>query len=505
MKTERNILLSLLFALAALPLLAAAPARVPCTVWRGETAYVNIPAGVPVARLVPQVKDGVTVKLGYYDEVAYEMQPNGGDVRKRPDVYREDGCRAPTVARVTVAPDASPGVYSFGPLAVTVADHVLPPAKDWKYFLDLWQHPWAVSRYFNVEPFSKEHYAKMEPIYRALAACGCKALTTTLLDLPWNHQCYDGYYAMVGRVKNADGSWAFDYKLFDAYVEFGRTCGLGPDIACYTMCPWKYRVTWRDAEGNVHREKILPGTPAFEDYWGPFLVDFAAHLKAKGWFADAYIAMDERGPEDVRKIVDLIQAKAPGMKVAICGKTKPSAFAGIQIENFCQGFIHLRDDFLPELAPRRAKGYKTTFYVCASARHPNTFFESPGDESFYLGAYPVMVGFDGFLRWAANSWGADPYKDGSFKTKEWKAGDVFLVYPNGELSSRLIELRAGIVAAEKMTILRTDGEQGAALEKRMADIAKRYHFFASVRDPSFDFAGFRREVEALVNESTPVP
>lgn len=84
-------------------------------------------------------------------------------------------------------------------------------------------------------------------------------------------------------------------------------------------------------------------------------------------------------------------------------------------------------------------------------------------------------------------------------TTVWRPGDVFLVYPNGELSLRLIELRAGIVAAEKMTILRANGEKGAALENCMADIAKRYHFVASVRDPGFDFEGFRREVESLVN------
>ena len=482
------------------------------------------------------------------------MQPGGVDVRKRPDVYREWGTgngewgtgngervtgngKVPTVVRITAAADAKPGIYNFGQLEVTVLNRVLPPAKDWKYFLDLWQHPWAVSRYFNVKPFSKEHYAKMEPIYRTLAECGCKALTTTLLDLPWNHQCYDGYYSMIGRVKKSDGTWVFDYKLFDEYVEFGRKCGLGPDIACYTMCPWKYMVTWREevtgngergtgngergtgngesgtGNGEIleRREKLLPGTAEFEAYWGPFLVDFAAHLKEKGWFADTYIAMDERGPEDVRKIVDLIQAKAPGMKVAICGKTKPSAFAGIQIENFCQGFIHLRDSFLPELAPRRAKGYKTTFYVCCSAKHPNTFFESPRDEGFYLGAYPVMVGFDGFLRWAANSWPEDPYKDASFRTKDWKAGDVFLVYPGGELSSRLIDLRSGVVAAEKMRILREGGEgdgervtgNGERIEKTIAEIAKRYHFFPSVRDPSFDFKGFRREVESLVNDPMP--
>ena len=493
--------------------------RFAATVWRGETAYVDIPAAAKAKAMAGETADKrVSVTLGYFDEVAYEMQPNGVDVRRRPDVWREWGTgngewgtgKTPTVVRITVSPDAKPGKYEFGPLEVTVVDRVLPPAKEWKYFLDLWQHPWAVSRYFGVEPFSKEHYEKMEPIWRNLAECGCKALTVTLLDLPWNHQCYDGYYSMVGREKKSDGTWEFDYKIFDEYVEFGRRCGIGPDIACYSMCPWGYRVTWKDAEGNDHREKFLPGTAEFEDYWGPFLVDFAAHLKEKGWFEDAYIAMDERKPEDVKKIVDLIQAKAPGMKVAICGKTKPSAFAGIQIENFCQGLIHLRDNFLPELAPRREKGYKTTFYVCASAKHPNTFMESPRDEGFYLGACPVMIGFDGFLRWAANSWPKDPYKDASFKTESWKAGDTFLIYPGGELSQRLIDLRAGVIAAEKMRILRECENvklckygnmkiPNGGIEDRIASIAKRYHYFPSVRDPSFDFEGFRRRVEEFVN------
>ena len=467
------------------------------TLWRGETAYVDISGQMSV---VSSQKGGVSVTPGWFDEVAYEMQPDGVDVRMRQDVWREGDAKAPTACRITVAADARPGVYKFGELEVTVLDRVLPPAKEWKYFLDLWQHPWAVSRYFGVEPFSKEHYERMEPIWRNLAECGCKALTVTLLDLPWNHQCYDGYHSMVGRVKNADGSWTFDYSTFDEYVEFGRRCGLGPDIACYTMCPWKYRVSWKDAGGGDHREKFLPGTPEFEDYWGMFLEDFAAHLKAKGWFDDTYIAMDERGPDDVRKIVDLIQAKAPGMKVSICGKTKPSAFAGIKIENFCQNLIHLRDNFLPELAPRREMGYRTTFYVCCSAKHPNTFMESPRDEGFYLGAYPVMSGFDGFLRWAANSWPEDPYKDASFNTKSWKAGDTFLIYPGGELSQRLIDLRSGIVAAEKLRILREQGTvDGERIEEKMADIAKRYHYYPAVRDPSFDFASFRREVEALVN------
>ena len=497
-------------------------AEMSARIWRGETAYVDVPAEVG-GTMLPQngaAQGGVDIRLAYYEEVAYETNTdNGMVVNKRPDVYREIpvGSRVPrdrnlpTVCKITAGADAKPGKYTFGPLEVTVIDRVLPPAKEWKYFLDLWQHPWAVARFFGVKPFSKEHYAKMKPVWRALADCGCKALTVTLLDLPWNHQCYDGYYSMIGRVKNADGTWAFDYKLFDEYVAFGRACGLGPDIACYTMCPWRYRATWKErgtgnGEGGTgngergmveRRVKILPGTSEFEDYWGAFLVDFAAHLKSKGWFNDAYIAMDERGPDDVRKISDLIQRKAPGMKIAICGKTKPSAFDGIKIENFCQGLIHLRKDFLPELKPRRDKGYKTTFYVCASAKHPNTFMESPADEGYWLGAYPVMIGFDGFLRWAANSWPKDPYKDASFRTKSWKAGDTFLIYPNGELSSRLIALRAGIVAAEKMRILREEGTGNR--EKEIRRIAAPYGFRGAVNN-GFDFSAFRRDVEAFVNK-----
>ena len=512
---KKSAFCSLAVAMSALAAVAGEAFKT--AVWRGETAYVNLPQGLDVSRLPAQGKAGLTLTFGYYDDVAYEMAPGGKDMRSRPDVWREcakpeaagaEGVapKPPTVCKIVAADDAKPGRHSFGPLEVTVIDRVLPPAKEWKYFLDLWQHPWAVSRYFGVEPFSKEHYAKMRPVWKTLADCGVKTVTTTLLDLPWNHQCYDGYHSMVGRVKKADGTWAFDYSLFDEYVEFALSCGLGPDIACYTMCPWGYRATWREEQPGKdgqgvqlveRREKLLPGTPEFEAYWGPFLVDFAKHLKENGWFEDTYIAMDERGPRDVKLICELIQKMAPGMKVAMAGNKSPSEFQGITIDNYCQGLIHLRKHpkFLDELEPRRQQGYKTTFYVCCTAAHPNTFMSSPDDEGYWLGAYPVMVGFDGFLRWAANSWPKDPYRDASYRTKDWKAGDTFLVYPNGEPSARLIALRAGIVAAEKLRILR---EAGVVTEKDVKGVAAPYGYKGAVNN-GFDFSAFRRDVEAFVN------
>ena len=478
---------TLLFALAALPLLAAAPARVPCTVWRGETTYCALNAEQDALKVEGGERGGVTVTPGSFAAVAYETAP-GGPRATRPDVWREGdgGAAGPTVCRVAAAPDARPGRYSFGPLEVTVVDRVLPPPEEWRYFLDLWQHPWAVARFFNVTPFSAAHYDRMRPVWRTLADCGVKTITTTLVDRPWNHQCYDAYGSMIGRTRRADGSWTFDYSLFDAYVDFAKSCGLGPDIACYTMCPWGYRVNWQDADGTARHAALRPGTPGFDDYWGAFLADFAAHLKAKGWFDDTCIAMDERGPDDVRAIVGLVRRAAPGLKIAMAGDRRPSDFDGIAIDSYSQDLTHLTAADLPALASRRAQGLRTTLYVCCTSPRPNTFMKSADDEAFWLGVWPALAGFDGFLRWAANSWPADPYTDASFKTANWAAGDTFLVYPNGEPSARLLALRAGIVAAEKLRLLRAAGERPDVDGWTAVD---------GVRD----YAAFRRAVEDLVN------
>ena len=129
-------------------------------------------------------------------------------------------------------------------------------------------------------------------------------------------------------------------------------------------------------------------------------------------------------------------------------------------------------------------------------------------EGFYLGAYPVMIGFDGFLRWAANSWPKNPYKDASYKTeKSWVNGDVYMIYPNGELSPRLIALRAGVIAAEKMNILKKEGMQknGFSAEDTIKTLAAPHYYrdairgFGKQKPCNVDYVKFRRNVEEFVN------
>ena len=61
--------------------------------------------------------------------------------------------------------------------------------------------------------------------------------------------------------------------------------------------------------------------------------------------------------------------------------------------------------------------------------------------------------YDGYLRWAYNSWTADPLRDSRFRT--WAAGDCYIVYPERS-SIRMEHLIEGIQDYEKIRILREE-------------------------------------------------
>ena len=62
--------------------------------------------------------------------------------------------------------------------------------------------------------------------------------------------------------------------------------------------------------------------------------------------------------------------------------------------------------------------------------------------------------YDGYLRWAYNSWTADPLRDSRFRS--WAAGDCYLIYPGARSSIRMERLIEGIQDAEKIRLLREE-------------------------------------------------
>ena len=375
------------------------------------------------------------------------------------------GRKQPVWMTVSVPSDARPGKYS-GKLTVTssnakarslnveltVADHVLPPARDWAFHLDLWQNPYSVSRYENVPLWSEAHFEAMRPVMRMLAEAGQKSVTATIMSRPWNGQTEDAFGSMVTKIRRIDGTWLYDYTIFDRWVEFMFSLGIDRQINCYSMIPWALQFDYIDqATSSPATFQAAPGSEEYNEYWGAFIADFARHLKAKGWFEKTMIAMDERPLESMQAVLGLIRKVEPAFKISLAGNYHEPVI--YDIVDFSETFSGKQEFPESAKAKRKELGLTTTFYTCCAEAHPNMFVISNPDEAAWLGWFAQAEGYDGYLRWAYNSWTLDPLTDARFRT--WPAGDCFVVYPGGRGSVRFSKLVEGIQDFEKVRILRS--------------------------------------------------
>ena len=365
---------------------------------------------------------------------------------------------------IQIPQDAIPGIYhgtvtvkdasgkvGILNLRVNVKARVLPQPSDWKFHLNLWQNPFAIARYHQVPFWSHEHLECMRPYMERYRDAGGKVITTSIMHKPWNGQTYDYFETMVTWIKKADGSWSFDYTVFDRWVEFMMGLGITKEINCYSMVPWRLSFQYFDQASNSLREiQTRPGEPAYEEIWLAMLKSFSAHLKEKGWFSITHLSMDERPMEVMKETLKVIRKADPDFKVSLAGALHHEL--SDDLHNYC---VALRMKYPEEMkARRKAEGKVTTFYTSCEEPYPNTFTFSSPAESEWLGWYAAKEGLDGYLRWAYNSWVREPLLDSRFYT--WAAGDTYFIYPGARSSLRFEHLIAGIQAFEKIRILKEE-------------------------------------------------
>ena len=426
----------------------------------------TLPEDAARARFVRYVlSDEFGNKCGYHDPAIYppHLVPDMLDDIEVFDIKARSV--RPVWITVSIPADAPAGeyastvkVYAKGrqlrtfDIGLTVIGRELPPPAEWNYYLDLWQHPAAVARVEGLDLWSDAHFEALVPYMRLLADAGQKVVTTTLNKDPWNNQCFDAYADMIVWTKNADGSWSYDYTVFDRWVELMTGLGIDRTINCYSMLPWNNELHYRDGStGRFVDVTADPGTPAFEALWEPFLTDFTGHLREKGWLGRTNIAMDERSPEEMTDALGLLRKTAPELGIAMADN-KNSYLNYPFINSMC---VKVRDRVPPQhIAERRAQGFITTYYVCCSDRFPNMFTFSAPAEAVYAGWYMAACGYDGFLRWAYNSWVGEPLTDSRFRT--FPAGDTYIIYPGARSSVRFERLVEGIQDAEKISILKKE-------------------------------------------------
>lgn len=405
---------------------------------------------------------------------------------------------------IDLSHDAAPGSYRAEvtleakgmapvslPLAIEVDPRRLP--EESSFFLDLWQNPYAVARYYGLEPWSEAHFEAMRPYMEMYRDAGGKVITASIIYRPWDGQTYDPFDTMVEWRKDRDGQWHFDYDIFDRWVSFMMELGIDEAITCYSMVPWRLSFRYYDETTESYQTiEAEPGTESYTEIWTAMLRSFATHLREKGWMDRTYIAMDERSPEVMKECFRLIKAVDPDFKVSLAGSLDEEL--SDHLDYYC---VAMASKFPEELkAKRRADGDITTFYTCCTEARPNTFTFSHAADGEWYGWYAAREGLDGYLRWALMSWVEQPLLDSRFIS--WAAGDTYLLYPGVRSSIRFERLRRGIQAFDKIRLLR---EQYAEDAEALAQIDAALRLFDEKQlGPDAPSAPIIRRARALIDQ-----
>ncbi len=254
---------------------------------------------------------------------------------------------------------------------------------------------------------------------------------------------------MIEWIKRKDDSWKFDYNIFDAYVELAMSMGIDKAITIYTPVPNNNRFRYMDEKtSNYVYESWPPQSDTFKTIWNIFLNDLKRHLEKKGWFEKTYIGINESELSQTLAAIKVVKENSRKWKITYAGDWHKEL--DTLLDDYC--CVYENQPSINEVKARSAKGFTSTYYVCCHPAKPNNFLFSPPVEGRWISWYSAAHGYNGFLRWAYDSWPADPMRDARYGS--WAAGDCYVVYPGGNSCIRFEKLREGIVDYEKMRIIR---------------------------------------------------
>ena len=373
---------------------------------------------------------------------------------------------------------------------VNVQNQVLPKPHEWKHRLDLWQNPWVVAWENKVEPWSADHKLLLKKHLKLYADAGGTFITTYAVHSPWADNSYMIEGGMIEWIKHKNGTWKFDYNIFDQYVQLCMSVGIDKAITLYTPVPWGFRFRYMDeATGNYKHESWAPDSKEFKDIWNVFLTDLKKHLEQKGWFDKTYIGINENPMEQTLAAIKVVKAHSSKWKITYAGDWHKELEN--LLDDYC--FLYGKESDVDVVKRRATKGFTTTYYVCCNPPIPNNFVFSPPIEGRWLSWYTVAHGYDGFLRWAYDAWPADPKRDA--RHDYWPAGDCFLVYPGGNSCIRFEKLREGIVDFEKIRILR--GKAAMSTDKTVKDLMKQLddHLKIFLTEKDFNTEKIKKDVD----------
>jgi hypothetical protein len=276
-----------------------------------------IPAEIPVATAKPS-------KETYLDLIPLETRTQTA------------GALAPIWLTLRVPADARPGNYEGRvrieadglkptdvPLRVLVSDWRLPDPREFRIQNFAYHSGDAVAKHYGAEMWSDRHFALMGRSLALLAEINSRlAIVNMAINFYGGNKGgsdNSNEQSMIRWVKQPDGSYKYDFTIFDKYLDmFAKQAGKPAQlrINCWPQIDKKRPGEPVDTQMPVTRfdpatgtldtmNQPTPGTEASFAFWKPVLDETRKRIEARGWWDVTAVGHNSYASPAVPVVVDV--------------------------------------------------------------------------------------------------------------------------------------------------------------------------------------------------------
>jgi hypothetical protein len=280
-------------------------------------------------------------------------------------VFKGGGAVQPVLLRVAVPKDAPAGDYrgeavvtvagaeaARVPVELSVAGWTLPEPRDYRTYVGVYQSPTSLAMQYHVPEWSEEHWKLMERSFALLARVGNRLVNVTVVD----QTQFGNDDGMILWVRQPDGTFTYDFKLFDRFMDLAQKHFLLDFVALHIWHSggWETRaadqpntVTVVDGKTGERSHMQVPkfDTEEAKKFWKPLLDAVYARLDRRGLSQAMILGILSDGtapPEVFAMFNQITPGGAKWMRGCHSGtsSTKPDPLRGggvTVLHEFCYG------------------------------------------------------------------------------------------------------------------------------------------------------------------------
>jgi hypothetical protein len=503
--------------------------RSPIAAWPGQVCPILILVRdrFPIRDLAVAVESELGGDLCAHP-LGWLQFPEGATALPDP-VLEEDAVDVPAhttqsfLLRLPIPGNASPGVHrlearlisrSHGERRVDFAVEIFPASAVELTSVDLgdcifWPHWQTVCRRYGTALWSEAFWTLADRFLEEMAAGGMTGIMVSLNDDPFRYPLPEEFYhhnlypGMIRWIRRRDGSFRFDYTVYDRYVELNLRHGIDREIECHALLPCKMQnpwITYEEEEGGAPvAYETACDAPEYIRPWEAFLRDFAEHNRRKGWLGKLAICpYDEPGdPVTFRRVARMAKAILPEARITAACDARALDLADV-IETAAVNPDPALGFTLQDKAALEGRGVKVGWYNCLRpADWGNTLLSCALGEAYRMPWITAANGFSGYLRWSIVNWTWDPWREPAFN---WPTGDMYLLYPGRTGPATGLRWEAYKAGRADLRLCLAARRNARDPRRLNGHLAKLGHLGPIDVPPDLDV--WRRELYGLVSKAT---